>query len=103
MTKDAPEGKLKNLSFNWREALDVIYDDIMELKYREDILDLIKTDGHDFLKDLDKRELDEVITYATCTVDRLEKKDTYESRLEVALADAHYGYTSARDIEEPER
>lgn len=101
--KDAPEGKLKNLSFDWREALDEIYADIIELKYREDILDLIKTDGHDFLKDLDKRELDEVITYATCTVDRLEKKDTYESRLEVALADAHYSYTSARDIEEPER
>lgn len=101
-TKAALEGKLKDLSFDWKETLEEVYADIIELKYREDILDLIKTDGHDFLKDLDKHELDEVITYAACLVDRLEKKDSYESKLEVALADAHYGYTSAKDMEELE-
>lgn len=99
-TRQAMGGQLKELPVDWKSILSEVYSDIKEMSVREDLLDLIAKDGHDFLSGLNTYNLDEILTQAACTVsEHLNEADDYTYALETALADAHYAFMSIREQE----
>lgn len=96
------EGRLSDLSkagVDWKEALSEAYEELDQMELSDHLRALAKDGEHDFLEDMNDSELEALIEYLSEKYGRIWKKDPQEFYLETMLADGHYAYTSARDIE----